>query len=118
MFLGWRRLIAGLIICWAMMDMTVPGVCQSDDLEATLGSTLSVMHAPGSLSETSQISSLPSNTSPDRPGPEDCFCCSSHTAPTSIFDLNSLFSFLGFQRALPSGSPHDFSPFLYHPPKA
>jgi hypothetical protein len=117
---SWRRLIAGFIVLWAMMDLTVPGVCQSDDLEATLASALSVTHIITPATGTSSISNTSNDSIPDQdqPGPEDCFCCNSHIAPTSVFYVSAPFSFMGFERPPSLGSPHDFSPFLYHPPKA
>jgi len=117
--INWRRFIAGFIVLWAMMDLTVPGVCQSDDLEATLATSLSA-HKASPITGTDAVSAAPSNNSADQdqPGPEDCFCCSSHIAPTAVFHINALISFIGIERPCSIGSPHDFSPFLYHPPKA
>ena len=117
MFFTWRKLMAAFIVLWAMMDLTVPGVCQSDDLEATLATSLSAHKAP--LTGTNTVST-PTDNSPDQdqPGPEDCFCCSSHIAPTAVFHVSALVSFMAIERAYSIGSPHDFSPFLYHPPKA
>jgi len=120
MTIGWRRLIAGFIVLWAMMDLTVPGVCQSDDLEATLASALSVTHIAAPATGTSGISNTSNDSIPDQDqsGPEDCFCCSSHIAPTAVFHVSALVSFMGIERPYSIGSPHNFSPFLYHPPKA
>jgi hypothetical protein len=114
----WRKLLAAFIVLWAMMDLTVPGVCQSDDLETSLASALAVMHTAAPAAGVSGVSNTPSDNNPDRPGPEDCFCCSSHIAPTSVFHVTVLYSFLAFQQPYSLGSPHDFSPFFYHPPKA
>lgn len=112
-----RRLIAGFIVLWAMMDLTVPGVCQSDDLEATLATALSAHQASAG---TNGVSTTPTDNVPDQdqPGPEDCFCCSSHIAPTAVFHVNVQISAIGIERPYSIGSPHDFSSFLYHPPKA
>jgi hypothetical protein len=120
MFLGWRKLMAAFIVFWAMMDMTVPGVCQSDDFEATLASSLSVIYKAAPVGGTSAIAHTPSDnsTDQDQPGAEDCFCCSSHIAPTAVFHVSAFVSFMGIERPYSIGSPHDFSPFLYHPPKA
>jgi hypothetical protein len=116
--IGWRRFIAGFIVLWAMMDLTVPGVCQSDDLEATLASALSVTHTTAPVTGARDVSNTPNDNSPDQPGPEDCFCCCSHIAPTSVFHITVLYSFMGFQRPYSLSSLHDFSTFLHHPPKA
>lgn len=111
--------MAAFIVFWAMMDMTVPGVCQSDDFEATLASSLSVIYKAAPVGGTS-VANTPSDKSPDQdqPGPEDCFCCSSHIAPTAVFRVSAFVSFMGIKRPYSIGSPLDFSPFLYHPPKA
>lgn len=119
MSFGWRKFTAAFIVFWAMMDLTVPGVCQSDDLEATLASSLSV-HQAAPVGGTNATSDTPTDNSPaqDHPGPEDCFCCSSHVAPTAVFHASSLVAFTDIERPYSIGSPQDFSPFLYHPPKA
>jgi hypothetical protein len=119
MTVSWRRFIAGFIVLWAMMDLTVPGVCQSDDLEATLATSLSA-HKASPITGMNDVSTAPSNNSPDQdqPGPDDCFCCSSHIAPTAVFHVSALVSFMGIERPYSIRAPQDFSPFLYHPPKA
>lgn len=103
---------------WAMMDMTVPGMCQSDDLEASIAADQHIGQTVTSDKSANVVSSTPTNSQPDQPGSEDCFCCCSHIAPTGFFHLTVLFSFVGNDAPCNVGSPHDFSSFLYHPPKA
>lgn len=111
--------MAGFIVLWALMDMTVPGACQSDDLESTPASAQDTALATTSTSGAKAVSSsTPNDNSASQPGPEDCFCCCSHIAPTGFFHVAVLFSFVGFELPYSLGSPHDFSTFLYHPPKA
>ncbi|HET7873002.1 MAG TPA: hypothetical protein VFL42_10865 [Terriglobales bacterium] len=110
--------MAGLILIWALLDLSVPGVCQSDDLEAApAGTQQSTM---GTQTASPVIGTQPANPAdnPDKPGPEDCFCCCSHVAPTQFFNITHVFPFLATEPAYVIGAPHDFSSFLYHPPKA
>jgi hypothetical protein len=119
MTVGWRRLIAGFIVLWAMMDMTVPGVCQSDDLEASLAADHYIGQTITSDAGANVVSSsAPTNSQPDQSSSEDCFCCCSHIAPTGFFHVTVPFPFVGNEAPYSVGAPHDFSSFLYHPPKA
>jgi hypothetical protein len=31
----WRKFVVGFVLLWALMDLSVPGVCQADDLESS-----------------------------------------------------------------------------------
>jgi hypothetical protein len=102
-----------------MMDMTVPGVCQSDDLEASLAADQHIGQTITSDTGANVVSSTtPTNSQSDQSSPEDCFCCCSHIAPTGFFHATVRFSFVGCETPYAVGSPQDFSSFLYHPPKA
>jgi hypothetical protein len=119
MIMSRRRLIAGFIVLWAMMDLTVPGVCQSDDFEASLAAGQHIGQTITSdMGANVGSSTAPTNSQSDQSGPEDCFCCCSHVAPTGFFHASILFSFVGNEPPYRVGAPHGFSPFLYHPPKA
>ena len=100
-----------------MMDMSVPGVCQSDDLEAALASARHLTQASVQGAGVTDLSATPNDNGPDQSGPEDCFCCCSHIAPTSFFYIARPFSLVGSGAPYAVGSPHDFSPPFYHPPK-
>jgi hypothetical protein len=111
--------MAGFIVLWAMMDMSVPGVCQSDDLEASLAADQHIGQTVTSDTGANVISSTaPTNNQSDQSSPEDCFCCCSHIAPTRFFHATILLSFVGNEPPYRAGAPHDFNSFLYHPPKA
>jgi hypothetical protein len=119
MSFNWHKFMAGFILLWAMMDMTVPGLCQSDDLEATpffSQAQTPVTSNNGAVSVTA--SDRTNNSSSDQSIPEDCFCCCSHVAPTGFFHASVLFTFVGFERPYSLGSLRNFNTFLYRPPKA
>jgi hypothetical protein len=119
MLFRWRKLMAAVIVLWALMDMTVPGVCQSDDLDSVPASAQAASTAVSKDTSPSIVSSDPTNDdSSDQSGPEDCFCCCSHVAPTGFFHVTGLFAFIGYEPPYSQGSPRDFSAFQYHPPKA
>jgi hypothetical protein len=118
MRLRWRKLTAAFIVLWAMMDMTVPGVCQSDDLEASLAADQHIDQTATSDTGANVVSNTaPTDSQSDQSGSEDCFCCCSHIAPTGFFHATILFPFVGNEPPYTVGVPHDFSSFLYRPPK-
>jgi hypothetical protein len=103
---------------WALLDLSVPGVCQSDDLEASLATTQRAVSVKQAEFPVFQTQSADPNDSSGKPGPEDCFCCSSHEAPSQFFSITRLFPVLEAEPEYVIGVPQGFTPLLYHPPKA
>ena len=119
MYSSWRKVAASFILLWALMDLSVPGVCQADDLEANPANAQTValpqMHGATGLLTSS---SVPDQNSSDQSGPEDCFCCCSHIAPTPTFKITAQISSQMCERLAALGEQLPYSPFIYHPPKA
>jgi hypothetical protein len=116
MFGPWRKLLSMFIVLWALTDLTVPGVCQSDDLDSTPASTkITATYQPDAMTVAP---SAPESSSSNQSVPEDCFCCCSHVAPAHYFQLAYEHASVIFESLDPAGQPRDFSPFLYHPPRA
>jgi hypothetical protein len=116
---SWRKCGAAFILIWVLLDLSVPGMCQKDDLEsvpANVQTAASVRH--GADASIHKTSTTPNDNGSDEPGPEDCFCCCSHVVPVSLFELRTQASTERYQELHVLNRPLDFSPFLYHPPKS
>jgi hypothetical protein len=115
----WRRFVAGFILIWALLDLSIPGVCQSDDLESTPVSAQEMKSAQQAASSTVQdYSAIPDGNPSDQSGPEDCFCCCSHVTPTSTFSMPGPILNERYSSPDLTLSPLEYSPILYHPPHA
>lgn len=81
-----RKYVAAFVLIWALADLTVPGLCQADDdrIDAPESALL-----VGSQETTPLILSAPTVPTSDQGGsPDECFCCSPYTSPTSVFNLH------------------------------
>lgn len=114
----WRKIVAGFILIWALLDMSVPGVCQSDDLESSPVSALEIQPAAPTPFIIQAYSSIPDDSSPNHSGPEDCFCCCSHVTPTTTFIVPQPVFRERYSTPDLTLSPLEYSPILYHPPQA
>jgi len=80
-----RRLVSVLILSWALLDLTVPGFCETE----------TDTHNVPAQSQESQVCSLKSpepsisvESSPVVPEScegDDCWCCCAHVTPTPAF---------------------------------
>ena len=103
-----RKVVAALILLWAMTDLTVPGVCQTDLPD--LGSTHHI-----SVSAQTSVSPLaPSRKTGEE---DDCFCCCSHivhSSPTTVTDSPTVTLPVN---SVVAGVPRELAISLYHPPR-
>jgi len=114
----WRKTAAAFMLIWALMDMSVPGVCQNDDLESSPSNIQTVQPAKAITTATIQaFSSAPNDTPSDRSGPEDCFCCS-YVTPTPVFSLPGQAILESYGHSDPLGHQLEYSTFFYHPPRS
>src|SRR5882724_2826539 len=90
----WQRWTALVIVTWALMDLTVPGLCPTElgQLESkTPSSRLFTANADPRTIVTPLISAITSPAPGDeQPGDDDCWCCSSHVAPAPLFHSTKL----------------------------
>ena len=115
----WRKFAVCFILTWALMDLSVPGVCQDDDLESPPADSQAVAVVEQSaVPAIHALTSSPTNNTSGKPGQEDCFCCCSHVAPVQIFSIPS--QALVEQHEIPAPVVHqsEYSPFLYRPPRS
>lgn len=74
-----RRLVAMFIFGWALLDLTVPGLC----LVETVGNKVPSQYQESQVAKFEP--SIPSSPTP-QPGPEDdCWCCCGHVTPAPTF---------------------------------
>ncbi len=73
----WHKTVALFILLWAVLDLAVPSLCQAeDDFSFIPRQSSAVMSNSSSQSQPTSGATV-----------DDCFCCSSHVAPTSQFNL-------------------------------
>jgi hypothetical protein len=96
-----------LLLAWAAVDISVPGVCRTDGLLVdTQGSTTSV------------VTGTHRGTLPQQADADDCFCCCSHIVYSRSWKLadTSIVGFTDFYYR-PFLLPSYSSP-LFRPPRA
>lgn len=115
----WRKLGAGFILLWALMDLSLPGVCKEEGFGSALTDTQVVGLVESAKTPAAHAaSSTPINTPSDMPGREDCFCCCSHVAPVQIFSLPKQALLEQYEDTSPILLQLEYTPFLYHPPRS
>jgi hypothetical protein len=118
MYLKWRKIAASFVLLWALMDLSVPGVCQADDLEASPANAQMLASPQPHVAITIlSSSSVPDQNPSNQSAPEDCFCCCSHIAPTPTFEIAAQVSSEICEPLAALGQQLDYSLFIYHPPR-
>ena len=108
MFLRWQRIAALFILLWAVVDMSVPSLCQADSDFLPVPQQQSA-----TLSVDQNRDSQPAFPSND----DDCFCCCSHVSPTPHFELSVIAS--RQETVAPDPVIHrlEYTEPHYHPPR-
>lgn len=119
----WQRWTALVIVSWALMDLTVPGLCPTE-----LGALESKTSLPLVLSsaEARQYTTFPTplfaTTSPassnEQAVDDDCWCCSSHVAPATRFQSSELGILSYLDLSVLENSSTGWRPPLYLPPRS
>ena len=104
---GWRKYVTGMLLLWAVIDLSIPVLCQSEnwarpDIQAI-------------YTTTSQGNEGTSQSRFDYE--DDCFCCCSHIVPRPHFELSAGLLWSLADPALLEGQPDGSVPTLYHPPR-
>ena len=108
MYSGKRKFVALVVLVWALFDLTVPGVCQTDFPDFRSSQPISVS-AQSSVSHQQQ-----SQTAAE----DDCFCCCSHVAPTTPVTMTGLAIAVAEWPPFLVEQPRASSSSLYHPPRS
>ena len=118
----WRTFFASLLLLWAFADLSVPGLCKSDNDGANgpQQESMSVRTGQSPRLVASSVTAFSNpgqqQSAPDR-NDEDCFCCCVHVAPSTHFRLPELVN------VAPELAMYSFhqvtasTPSLYHPPR-
>jgi hypothetical protein len=111
------------LLLWTLADLSVPGLCQSDDDGSQASPVASQLENSSQVGQAIPFEAqfrMASNTGqPTAPSAqEDCFCCCAHIVPSSQFHVAT------FQRAEQALTFYHFNqvtaaaPPLYHPPRS
>jgi len=101
----WLRVVAALLLLFAFADLSVPGVCQTDD------------PLPGQIAPSFGNCQMGGNSAfQGNPG-DDCFCCCTHIVPTSHFELVIGVCVTPEVRSTGQGQVKIFHSPVYHPPR-
>ena len=73
----WKKRIALLLLLWAFLDICVPGVCRTDDIQLPPLRT-------GALFWQNARGTLPGHSTAQA-DQDDCFCCCSHIVHARYF---------------------------------
>ena len=110
----WLRAVALLILCWALLDLSVPGLCPGERDSSQVPETPSFLIASSSVSMAAISGQAP--VAPDVD--DDCWCCSSHVAPSSQFELATLSTVDRKDAPLFESPSQGWSQLPYRPPRS
>jgi hypothetical protein len=105
----WQRIAALFILLWAVVDMSVPSLCQADSELFAVPQQQSK-----AISVDQNRDSQPASPDTD----DDCFCCSSHVSPTPNYDLSVMALAQTSTVPEPVIRILEFAEPHYHPPRA
>jgi hypothetical protein len=118
----WQKFFAALLLVWALADLSVPGLCQSDDdrSQDVVVSQSENTSQVGQWRPSGTELRMPSNSGQQSApsSQEDCFCCCAHIVPAPHFYFASMqrsasaVTFYHFKEVTASTPP------LYHPPRS
>ncbi len=110
----WKRRVALVILTWALLDLSVPGLCPGEQKIPSTSMAAVALSFVASVPQGIQVSRPVSDQTPD----DDCWCCSSHVVPAPRFEV-TLLSPLEHQEVTLSERPSQgWSLPLYHPPRS
>jgi hypothetical protein len=110
----WLRAVALVILCWALLDLSVPGLCPGERDSSQAPETSGFLMASSSL--LLARGSAPSPVAPDLD--DDCWCCSSHVVPAPRFELWTLATVDLKEVPLFENPSQGWSQLPYRPPRS
>jgi hypothetical protein len=110
----WLRAVALLILCWALLDLSVPGLCPGEGNSSQAPETSDSLIASFSVSIAEISAQSPAAPDVD----DDCWCCSPHVAPASHFELATLAPVDLKDIPLFENPSQGWSQLLYRPPRS
>ena len=110
----WKRRVALAILTWAILDLSLPGLCPGEQ-EIPPTSTVAVaLSFVGSVPHNIQVSGPRSDQTTD----DDCWCCSSHVVPAPRFEATLLSPQEREEATVSERSSQGWSLPLNHPPRS
>lgn len=86
-----RRLVAMLILGWALLDLSVPSLCVAETNDNLSGqfqeSQFCGLNASAVTSSPKISAAATQHTQPPQPE-TDCWCCCAHITPTPVFNVS------------------------------
>ena len=104
----WAKYLAGFLLLWALVDLTVPMVCQTDVVEFP-----AVQTAAGTALQKPQ-----DGNSPQQYYEDDCFCCCSHIIPAPHVVLTAALVSVPADFPAEPGKIDGIAQAHYHPPRS
>ena len=116
----WHKGLAAFLLLWALADLSVPGLCKSDnDRSPDAQPIVASVKASQAGSQDVVRKAVPgSGQQGTSTFDEDCFCCCSHIVPSAHFQLPAITA------SVPGLTVYHFeqvtasAPALYHPPRS
>lgn len=103
----WHKRLAILLLLWAVVDLSVPEMCQAEDLTFSSPTHSTLIRGAGGNGDQNPVS-------PD----DDCFCCCTHIIPTAHIGLAAFVVSTPEFRIFDLNHPQGFTPAIYLPPRS
>ena len=114
MFGTWRKITAILILSWAAVEICVPNVCAAENqVNFPSGAPLDAPKTQSIKATQSPVQSNGDCTLFD----DDCFCCSTHVAPSPHFSLSGSLMATRLDSFVAETHTEEWTLLLYHPPR-
>ena len=110
----WKRRVALVILTWALLDLSVPGLCPGEQEIPSTSTAAFVSSFVASVPHSIRVSGPVSDQTTD----DDCWCCSSHVAPAPRFEATLLSPLEREEATLSERPSQGWSLPLYHPPRS
>src|SRR5678815_1159224 len=113
----WRSGVALVILVWALFDLTVPGLCTTEEEVLPTGVTSRGYVPPSVTGQTPRVQSAAAVPTDQNSLENDCWCCCSHITPTPHFQMSVISSFTYEEAPVFDRPSLGWPPLLYHPPR-
>jgi hypothetical protein len=110
----WKRRVALVILTWALLDLSVPGLCRGEQAIPSTSTTAVALSFSAPVPQSDHVSRLVSDETTD----DDCWCCSSHVVPAPRFEVTLLLPLEREEATLFERPTQGWSLPLYHPPRS
>jgi hypothetical protein len=110
----WKRRVALVILTWALLDISVPGLCPGEQETSPTSTAAMALSLGASVPPSIQMNGPVSGQTND----DNCWCCSSHVVPAPRFEVTLLSPLEREDFTLSERPSQGWSLPLYHPPRS